>query len=175
MKRKMKRVLSLVFAVALLFTVKFGESQEIKFKALYLYNFTKQIGWPPTAKTGDFVIAVVGSNPIYKKLSEIATGKMAGSQQIVVKKYNSIEEVSHCHMVFVASGLSNSENMDMLTQKFANKSTLIVTEKEDFIDKGSVINFVIRDEQMRFELSKSNALKNGLQISANLVKLAIQA
>lgn len=170
----MKRVLSLVFAVALLFSVKSGESQEIKYKALYLYNFTKQIGWPPTAKTGDFVIAVVGSNPIYKQLALIATGKMTGSQKIVVKKYNSIDEVSHCHMIFVARSQASNANMDKLMQKFANKNTLIVTEKEDYIEKGSIINFVIRDEQMRFELSKTNALKNGLQISANLEKLAIQ-
>ena len=171
----MKKFLSLIFALTILLAAKSGFSQETKYKALYLYNFTKQIGWPPTAKTGDFVIGVLGNSPIYKQLSQIATGKMTGSQKIVVRKLNNIEEVSDCHMIFVANSKANTSNMEALILKIGTNNTLVVAEKENYIKKGATINFVIRDNQMRFELSKTNALKYGLQVSLSLEKLAIAA
>lgn len=169
----MKRFLSLIFALTVLFAAKSGISQETKYKAMFLYNFTKHVGWPPTTKTGDFVIGILGNNAVYGKLNAIAAGKMAGNQNIVVRKYSNIEEMTDCHIIFVGSGKATDNNMKALAEVISDKNILIVTEGENIIKKGVVINFVIRDEQMRFELNKQNALKQGLQISLNLEKVAI--
>ena len=171
----MKKFLSLIFVAAFFFSAKYGVAQETKFKAMYLYNFTKQIGWPPTAKTGDFVIAVLGNSPIYNTLCQMTAGKQAGNQKIVVKKYNSVEEIKSAHMVFVSNSKASTANMEALMSILENKNTLVVTEKNEYIKKGATINFTIEGEQMRFELSKANALKHGLQISSSLEKLAIEA
>lgn len=160
----------LIFFISISNKVK---SQEIKFKALYLYNFTKYIGWPPTAKSGDFVIGVLGSNAVFSKLNEIAAGKMAGSQKIVVKKFKTPEELFNCHILFVGYGKGGGSSMEIVMQKVGSNSTLVVSEREGATKKGAAINFVIRDEQMKFELQKANALKQQLQISLNLEKLAI--
>lgn len=169
----MKKLLALVVLISFLFISNSVNSQEIKFKSLYLYNFTKYIGWPPASKSGDFVIGVLGSNAIFNKLNEIAAGKMAGSQTIVVTKFGSPDELTKCHILFVGYGKSGGSNMATIMQKIGTNSTLLVTEREGTTKKGSAINFVIRNEQMKFELNKANALKQNLQISLNLEKLAI--
>jgi DNA-binding transcriptional regulator of glucitol operon len=54
----------------------------------------------------------------------------------------------------------------------ADKPVLLVTEFEGLLQKGSVINFVIREGSIKFELSKSNAEAQGLQTDMRLVQLA---
>lgn len=169
----MKKLFIPFLVIILLSFAHKARSQEIKYKALYIYNFTKYIGWPPTAKSGDFVIGVLGSNAVYNKLNEIAAGKMAGSQKIAVKKFGAPDELTNCHILFVAYGKGGSSSMEKIMQKVGSNSTLIVSEREGATKKGSAINFVIRNEQMKFELHKANALKQQLQISLNLERLAI--
>ncbi|NOZ47611.1 MAG: YfiR family protein [Chlorobi bacterium] len=169
----MKKVLTSIFILLFLLSTSSLKSQEIKFKALYLYNFTKYVGWPASAKSGDFIIGVIGSNAIYNKLNEIAAGKMAGSQKIVIKKFNDVASITNCHILFIASGKGGTNSMKAIMEKVGDNNTLVVTERGGATAHGSAINFVIRNEQMKFELKKANALKQKLQISLNLEKLAI--
>ena len=92
-------------------------AQDAKYKALFIYNFTKHIEWPANAKTGDFVIGVVGNNDVFNNISAIATGKKSGSQNIVVKKFKSVEEVTDCHILFVGMGQSGSSKFEIIQTK----------------------------------------------------------
>lgn len=167
-----KRALQLLLIVFSLFSLSI-QGQEVKFKSLYLYNFTKYVGWPPEAKTGDFVIGILGSNTIFNMVDQIATGKMVGSQKITVVKFNKAEEIANCHILFVGYGRANSSGMAEVMEKVGTNNTLVVSERDGATKDGAAINFVIRNEEMKFELHKLNALNHKLQISSNLEKLAI--
>jgi hypothetical protein len=133
------------FLIALLFSfVIIANGQDAKYKALFIYNFTKQIEWPASEKSGDFVIGVVNNNELYDQLVSITTGKKAGTQNIVVKKMKGIEEVESCHILFLASYLSSGSNMEAVLGKLTDKPTLIVTERSGSIQKGSCINLLFR-------------------------------
>ncbi|RLD62286.1 MAG: YfiR family protein [Bacteroidetes bacterium] len=148
-------------------------SQEIKFKAIFIYNFTKHFEWPPNAKTGDFVIGVVGKSQLYDKLSQMTTGKKAGNQPIVVKKFRSTKELTQCHILFISEFNSGTNSMKTALAKIGNFPTLIVTEKEGMAYKNAAINFVIKDQKMQFEMNTSNIAKCGLKVSKYLQNLAI--
>jgi hypothetical protein len=150
-----------------------SNGQDAKYKALFIYNFTKQIEWPTSEKSGDFVIGVVNNNELYDQLVSITTGKKAGTQNIIVKKMKGIEEVESCHILFLASYVSSGSNMETVLGKLNDKPTLIVTERSGSIQKGSCINFVIQDDKIKFELNKQAAVKRGLQVSSYLENLAI--
>ena len=169
----MKKIVIPFLLAIVLFYSNSVKSQEIKFKSLYLYNFTKYVGWPIEAKTGDFIIGILGSNSIFNMVNQIATGKMAGSQKIVVKKFAKPDELTHCHILFVSYNKGGTSSMETIIGNVGSKSTLIVAERDGATKKGAAINFVIRNEEMKFELSKPNAFKQKLQISSNLEKLAI--
>jgi hypothetical protein len=149
----------------------FVHAQETKFVALYLYNFTKYIDWPEEHKKGDFVIGVVGNNQVYSELVQIAEGKPVGNQTIVVKNFRSIEEVTGCHILYLSE--SHSRRVDQAIGKINGSAPLVVTQQEGATLHGSAINFVIRNETMKFELKKTNATKFGLRLHSRLDNLAI--
>jgi hypothetical protein len=147
------------------------KAQETKFIALYLYNFTKYVDWPAEHKSGEFVIGVVGSNQVYNELMQLAQGKPVGTQSISVKSFRNVDEVSSVHILFLAE--AHSRRVDQAISKLGQSAPLIVTQQEGATLQGSAINFVIRDETMKFELKKSNAQKFGLRVHSRLDNLAI--
>ena len=54
----------------------------------------------------------------------------------------------------------------------APPSALIVTESEDGLRHGSVINFLVVDGQVRFEVSLEAAQRRNLRLSARLLSVA---
>lgn len=146
-------------------------SQVAKLQSVFIYNFTKYIDWPAAYKTGPFIIGVIGESPIIIELSSMASTKTAGSQKIVIKKFNTVSEITKSHIIFIPQGKS-SQLSSVLTQTKSH-STLIITEQEGLAQKGSCINFIIKDNKQKFELNKSNVINRGLQINSALERLAI--
>jgi len=157
----------------LLGLIKITVAQDDKYKALFIYNFTKHIEWPAADKSDDFVIGVVNSNGIYDKMVEICTGKKVGNQDIVIQKFKSTDEVTKCHILFVAQSSSGGSNFETILAKTSGTSTLLVTERPGLAKKGSIINFVVQDEKLKFELNKSALAKNNLKVSSYLENLAV--
>ena len=170
--KKHKIIIFLLLSFLSLTSIKLY-SQEIKFKAIFIYNFTKHFEWPPNARTGDFVIGVVGKEQLYEKLVQMTTSKTAGSQPIVVKKFRSAKDLTQCHILFISEFNSGHNSMNTIISKIGKYPTLIVTEKEGMAYKYAAINFVIKDQKMQFEMNKTNISKCGLKVSKYLQNLAI--
>lgn len=142
--------------------------QVTKYKAVFTLNFIRYIGWPDEVREGDFVIGVVDAGGIANRIEKESSGKKFGFQEVVVKEYNSVDDISEdCQLLYVSEKANFSRNADAVFQKVGDKS-LIITESEGATDHGSMINFVIRDETLKFEIHKGNASQNGLQISSRL-------
>ncbi len=95
-----------------------------------------------------------------------------GLQPIVVRYFSSVNEVSgYQQIVFVADWQSNKINA--LVQKTSGSHTLIVSQTEGLIDKGSMINFIPVNGVMKFEMNKEILRKNNLMASSVLEKMAV--
>ena len=104
-----KILLILIFLVAL---PKIGFSQVEKYKSVFTLNFIRYIGWPEDAKQGDFVIGVLKSPKIADWLTKQSAGKKFGYQNVVIKKFNSVEEVADCQVLYVSSGVNFSRQAE---------------------------------------------------------------
>ncbi len=166
----MKRLKIFLIGVLVLFSFS-ARAQETKFIALYLYNFTKYVDWPQEHKQGEFVIGVVGSSQVHNELMQLAQGKPVGTQTITVRSFKNVDEVSGCHILFLSEAYSRRVNQAVV--RMEKSAPLIVTQLEGATLHGSAINFVIRDETMKFELKKSNATRFGLRVHSRLDNLAI--
>lgn len=144
-----------------------------KMQSVFMYNFTRLIAWPTEYQNGDFVIAVYGNSPIVSEIQEMANTKKAGNQNIVSKVFNSTDDISKCHIIFIPSNQSRriSEIVTALQEK--NINALIITETRNAISNGAVINFTIVDDRQRFEMSQTNARKMGLNPGGEITRLAI--
>ena len=97
--------------------------------------------------------------------------RSANTQSFEVKQFNSVAEISKCHMIYVTA--DNSDQMKAVQSKIKGKSTLVITEKTGLAKQGAAINFIVIDSKQKFELNRANAEKYDLKVSNNLTSLAI--
>lgn len=164
-----KRFLVLIFGVFLSFS-SFGQT-EYKVYSGFVYHFAIKTQWPASRSSGDFVIGVVGKSPITAYLKGLASVKKIGSRKIVVKTFNSVNEITNCHIVFLPKNQNGS--LATAAQKTKGMNALLITESPGAAKKGAVVNFVNKDGRVRFELNKQRATSHGLKISSDLQKLAL--
>lgn len=138
-----------------------------KYIAACLYSFSRYVNWPADKKSGDFVITVVGNKDVYNDLQQMIVGKMVGDQHIVVKYSRIASELNNnSQMIFL------SENQSSGVQKLEANGTLVVSEQEGTVQKGASVDFVNVDDVVKFEISKTNMTRQGLQINSFLEKLS---
>lgn len=143
-----------------------------KYLSNCLYNFSRNINWPEENKSGDFIIAIVGNKDLFNEMSRLTQNMKVGMQSIQLKQCNTVNELSgYQHIVFVANWQSGK--IKLLMEKIAGSNTLIVTEGEGCLEKGSAINFVSVDGIMKFEMSKEGLQKNNLMASSVLERMAV--
>lgn len=166
----MKRVICSLFLIA--YAASFlAYSQNEKFKALFMYNFTKYIEWPASQRQGDFVIGVLGNSPLTKELETIAGKQKVGVQNIIVKTYGSVDEIGNCNILYVPP--SKSSQISFVVNKLSNRTTLLITDKEGLALQGAGINYVMDGDKLKYEVNKNNIEKRGLTVSNALLALGI--
>jgi hypothetical protein len=137
-------------------------------KAVFLYNFTQFVSWPPQAlHTGRFVIGVLGNDPFGANLDAVVAGEKVGSLPIVVQRFKDISEVQNCHMLYVQKG-STKEIFNALK----GKSILTVGDEDDFTKDGGIIRFLFEKNKIRLQINVSAAKAANLSISSKLLRLA---
>jgi hypothetical protein len=149
-------------------------AQEINYKAysVYVYNFIKYIEWPEETKKGEFVIAIIGNSPINNELKALAASKKANGQTIIIKQYETIEEVEKCQILYICS--SKSSVLKKAIEKTKNMSALLITEREGLAKKGAGINFVtLEDDTLKFEVNKKVIEAHNLKIPKMLIELGL--
>lgn len=147
-------------------------AQEAKYKAVFTLNFIRYIGWPDTSLQGDFVIGVVRNSEVASWLKDQSDGKKFGFQNIVVKEFRNIEDLTDCQVIYVSSSINIRSGSNLLLDKAMQKNSLIISESEGATNHGAAINFVVRDGLLKFELHKGNASRVKLQLSSRLEGMA---
>lgn len=143
--------------------------QNERFKALFIYNFTKHILWPGEYNEGDFVIGVLGTSPILNELNQIAARKTVNGQHITIQRYTSPRQIGLCHVLYIPN--YNSSKLDALLP-FVNQKPVVIITDDYPIEKGKGgINFVMKEGFLDFEISKENLLSRGLLVNPKLFSL----
>ena len=167
----MKKVIVLFLLVASSGIMNAQNAELDKYKSLFTLNFIRYIGWSEEAKEGDFIIGVLKNSIMAEQLKEKTNGKKLGFQNIVIKEFKNIDEVSDCQTLYVDGRINYAKNAKLIASKLNNSNSLIVTEDAGAISDGSMINFVIVDEKLKFEVSANNANKYGLKFSNSLMAM----
>ncbi len=162
---------ALAFFVLLFLSTFFSYGQNEKFKALFMYNFTKYLEWPEVRRQGDFVITVVGNSSIKEELQTIATRKKVGFQTIKVKSVSSPAQISESHIIYVCADKTSDLPALQATAKRLN--AVLIADKNGAIDKGAGINYVVVNGKQMFEVSKENLESCRVKVGSELLSLGI--
>jgi hypothetical protein len=113
---------------------------------------------------------VLGQNVFGHYLEDTIRDKTVQNRPFVIKEFKSMDEAVHCHILFVTASMKDS--LPSVIDNLHNASTLTVSDTDQFIKAGGMINFVIEDNKVRFQINDKAAKKAGLKISSKLLSLA---
>ncbi|MCP4582230.1 MAG: YfiR family protein [candidate division Zixibacteria bacterium] len=146
---------------------------EYHVKAVFLYNFANFVKWPEKAfssKTDPIIIGVFGKNPFGEALDRIVDDEYVDERPIVIKYSESTEELSSCHILYIAT--FDKELLALILGKVNNTNILTVGEVEKFTGLGGIIGFVMEENKVQFDINMKAAEKANLKVSSKLQKVA---
>jgi len=145
-----------------------GAGVELHIKAAYLYNFGRYVDWPQ--QSGDVVIGVLGHDPIVEVLEKTISGKTINGRAYRVRVFTSGEHLDHCDILYVPR--SETRQAPSILMAISGKPTLTVSDLENFSKNGGIIEFLLIDDTVKFDINLVAAEKSGLKISSELLGVA---
>jgi hypothetical protein len=170
-----KRLLWLVGAMILIVNAR-AQSQtagEYQIKAAFLYNFAKFIEWPPGDfgdASGPLRICVFGQDPFGQELRDITSEKIVNGHKLLIMPVIDLQLARSCHILFIAS--SEKTQLKRILEILQGSSALTVGDTKGFVEQGGMINFVLENDRVRFEVNHKAAEQAGLKISSKLLNVA---
>jgi hypothetical protein len=146
---------------------------EYQVKAVFLYNFAKFVEWPEAAlpdTATTLVISILGEDPFGDAFASIE-GKTVKGRELVIKRFAELPDLEPCHILFISS--LEKKRLSAILEHIKTSSILLVSEMEDFTQKGGMVNFVLQKKKVRFEISIETSEEAGLKLSSRLLKLAL--
>lgn len=147
---------------------------EARVKAAFLYKFASYVEWPDSGQGDEaaFTVAVVDADAIASALQALSPNRRVGNRLLMVKRLQPGDSLAGAQMLFI--GRSAAPTLKSWLDGARNQPILVITEQEGALAQGSVINFVLAQQHVRFEISLPAAEQRHLTISSRLLSVAQQ-
>lgn len=148
-------------------------TNEYQVKAAFLYNFAKFIEWAPEAfadERAPLPLCVIGEDPFGSALDQTINGKTVNGHPLLVKRLKWGENLRDCKILFISS--SERKRLAPILESVKGAGGLTVSEMDGFARLGGVINFIVKDHKIGFEINVSAAERAPLKVSSKLLALA---
>jgi hypothetical protein len=170
--------LRLGFAAALLWAqAGFAQTEnrpaEVQIKAAFLYKFGDFVQWPPAAfgrADAPFVIGVLAADELAGALEQLVANRSVQGHPVVVRRVRRGEPLGGLHVLFI--GQAEAARLAETLAAARGQAVLTVTESENALAAGSMINFVAEDQRVRFDVALPSAERSQLKISSRLLAVA---
>lgn len=146
---------------------------EYQVKAVFLFNFSQFVDWPPAAFAdgrSPLVIGVLGRDPFGAMLDEIVSGETVNGRPLAVRRYESVEQVDACHILFIDRSRDPLLDADLAALK--GRSILTVGDFEGFAQRGGIVRFATVGNKIRLRVNLAAAQQAKLTISSKLLRPA---
>jgi hypothetical protein len=148
-------------------------NSEAKIKAVFLYNFTRFVGWPAGSfqhETSPFVIGIIGGDPFGAYIEQAIRGEKVNSHPMELRRYNSIDEIANCHILFI--NLQDGGMIKDVIAHVSGKSILTVSDANNFAGWGGIIRFYSEESKVKIEINTTSAKAAQLSISSKLLSVS---
>ena len=151
-----------------------GSATEYQVKATYLFDFARFVEWPANnaaAHSDAFAICVLGEDPFGTALDSVISGEAIDGKRVVSKRISSPQEALGCRILFISS--SEDSRLKETLAVLEKASVLTVSDLPNFSQRGGMIQFVLDQRKVRFEVNVGKATEAGLTLSSDLLKVAV--
>jgi hypothetical protein len=150
-----------------------GGPSEYQVKAVFLFNFSQFVEWPPGAfadRNTPFIIGVLGQDPFGTNLDEAVRGETVNGRPLVIRRFRSVADIEACHILFIDR--TEIPRVDAILAMLNHRSTLTVSDFEGFAQRGVMIRFINEKNRIRLRIDVDSARAAGLTISSKLLRPA---
>lgn len=143
-------------------------------KAAYLLRFLNYVEWPAASLGGadaPFVVGVANDESVLAELQRQAIGRSVNRRPVTVRRVNAGDSLAGLHVLFIGARNERARQAALLHQVYATP-VLAVTESEGALELGSMINFRLVDERLRFEVALEPVKRSGLELNSRLLSVA---
>jgi hypothetical protein len=147
--------------------------REERVKAAYLFRFIGYVEWPATSfpkPDTPFLIGILQADEVADELLSISSGRLVNNRPVIVRKLQGNELPGGLHMLFIGAG-DRSRQIQLLNQ-LQQQPVVLVTESEGALAQGSMINFRLVDDRLRFEVGLGPAERSGLKFNSRMLGVA---
>jgi hypothetical protein len=141
------------------------------FKAVFVFNFIDYVDWPDEDQSEVVKIGILGASPLEGPLREIAGKKRIGSKRINVHVFSTPADLQPCHVLLIAP--DKAVELAKISQRLDSWHALTIGDTPGLAGKGAIINMVMIEEKLKFEINMQALQRAGLRASSQLLKLAI--
>ena len=164
---RMRHWLPLIIATVAPLAVPAAEPVEVAVKAAYLTKFGIYVDWPDATPGSELNLCVAGEDPFGKTLDSAAAKQQPGNRPIVVRRLKTVTPESGCDIAYFGNGDPTTlQTIDSL------RGSPVLTVSDNG-GKGAIVNFVLKDNRVRFEIDETAATENNLVLSSKLLSLAL--
>lgn len=146
---------------------------ERQVKAAYLYKFAGFVEWPEGSfvrPDSPLVIGVMGADALADQLERTVAGHSANGHPLVVRKLKKGESTGQVHILYL--GALDKGALHEVMSASRNQPLLTVSDSEEAYAMGSIINFVVAEDRLRFEVALKPAATARIRISARMLSAA---
>jgi hypothetical protein len=140
-------------------------------KAAFLYRFTSYVAWPAEpSSSAPLEIAVLGAPSVAEALAHLLPEQRVDGRPLQLRAIDDVSQLGNAQVLYVGAG--PSERLRAIVRALDSRPVLLVGDQEDALRAGAVLNFVLVDRRVRFEVSLTAAARTGLVIRAPLLSVA---
>ncbi len=142
-------------------------------QALYIYNFIRSIDWPNANELTAYNIGVLGdtSNLVFDELVKEAESKKVKDLPITVKRLDNLDDLENIQVLYFDN--ESTLKLEDVYKAIGKKPVLMVTQGYPF--GKSMINFVMDEDKVQYELNEKKCNQAGLKVSKLLSIVAIKS
>jgi hypothetical protein len=151
-------------------------SLEYPIKATFLARFAAYVDWPEDAfpsSRSPIGLCVVGEDPFGSLLDDAVRGQSANDRPMVVRRLQSLERDSPCHVVYFSA--SAEQDLREALDVIGDAPMLTVTDADvaPEAEAHGMIHFVVDDYRVRFHADEAAASQSRLALSSQLLGVAL--
>ena len=145
-----------------------NEATEYELKGAYLYNFANYTAWPDAFES-TFDLCIYGQDPFGLALDQVKKAQIKG-RMVMVHYLDKIFQAAHWHLLYYSD--KNKTPLSDILDHIDSKPVLIVTDQTDGLDQGAMINMLVQEEGVDFEVNLPAAERSRLRINSRLLRFA---
>jgi len=147
---------------------------EANVKAVFLFNFSKYVTWPPVAlgerSPAEVRICVAANDSFFALLKAAVQGEDIDGKPLLPVDLEGLDDARTCQILYVG----DVQSADAKAWLAAVRGQQVLTVADSALNDDTVITFVRDSNRIRFDINRAAASRRNLNVSSKLLRLARQ-